>query len=77
MTTQSPDPKEDMLRTDEEFKLLAAEHHELDDRLHLLNTKHYLSPPEQVEEVTLKKRKLALKDRMEDIRRRSRDAMRA
>ena len=30
-----------------------------------------------VEEVTLKKRKLALKDRMEDIRRRNRDALRA
>jgi hypothetical protein len=77
MTTQSPDPKEDLLRTDEEFNLLAAEHHELDDRLHHLNAKHYLSPPEQVEEVTLKKRKLALKDRMEHLRRRSRDAMSA
>ena len=77
MNTQSPDLKEDLQRPDEEFNLLAAEHHELDDRLHQLNAKHYLSPPEQLEEVTLKKRKLALKDRMEDIRRRSRGAMSA
>ena len=71
MNTQSPDLK----RTDEEFNHLAAEHHELDDRLHQLTAKHYLSEPEQVEEVTLKKRKLVLKDRMEDIMRRRRDAM--
>ena len=77
MTTQSPDPKEDSLRPEEELNLLAAEHHELDDRLHHLNAKQYLSPPERVEEVTLKKRKLALKDRMEHIKRRNRGAMRA
>ena len=55
----------------EELKQLAARHHDLDDRLHQLTTKHYLSEPEQLEEVTLKKRKLQLKDRMEDIRRQS------
>ena len=74
MNTQSPDLKEQLLRSDEEFSHLAAEHHELDDRLHQLTAKHYHSEPEQVEEVTLKKRKLALKDRMEDIMRRRRDA---
>ena len=53
--------------TNEEFRQLADKHHELEDRLHELTAKHYLSDPEQVEEVTLKKRKLQLKDRMEDI----------
>jgi len=77
MNTQSPDLKEQLLRSDEEFSHLAAEHHELDDRLHQLTAKHYLSEPDQVEEVTLKKRKLILKDRMEDIMRRRRDAMHA
>jgi uncharacterized protein YdcH (DUF465 family) len=53
----------------DELKQLAAQHHALDDRLTQLTTRHYLSEPEQVEEVTLKKRKLQLKDRMESLRR--------
>jgi len=56
--------------TDEEYHDLAAKHHELDERLSQLTAKHYLSEPEQLEEATLKKRKLQLKDRMEDLRRR-------
>ena len=66
--------KELLLKTDEEFRQLATQHHELDDRLHELSVKSYLSEPEQLEEVTLKKRKLQLKDRMEDILRRHRGA---
>ena len=64
--------KELLLKTDEEFRQLATQHHELDDRLHALSSKPYLSEPEQLEEITLKKRKLHLKDRMEDILRRHR-----
>ena len=60
--------------TDEEYQSLAAKHHELDERLTQLTAKHYLSEPEQLEEATLKKRKLQLKDRMEDIRRRRPDS---
>ena len=51
---------------------LADKHHQLEDRLHELTVKPYLSEPEQVEEVTLKKQKLQLKDRMENILRRHR-----
>jgi uncharacterized protein YdcH (DUF465 family) len=72
MNGQSQDLKELLLQTDEEFHQLAARHHELEDRLHELTEKHYLSEPEQVEEVRLKKQKLQLKDRMEDILRRRR-----
>ena len=64
--------KELLLKTDEEFRQLATQHHELEDRLHELSAKPYLSEPEQLEEVTLKKRKLQVKDRMEDILRRHR-----
>ena len=60
--------------TDEEYQVLAARHHELDERLTQLTAKSYLSEPEQLEEATLKKRKLQLKDRMEDIRRRRPDS---
>jgi uncharacterized protein YdcH (DUF465 family) len=62
----------DLLRSDEEFNSLAVQHHQLEDRLHELTAKHYLSEPEQVEEVTLKKKKLQLKDRMELLMRRRR-----
>jgi uncharacterized protein YdcH (DUF465 family) len=73
MNAQSQDLKEQLLQTDEEFHNLAVKHHELDDRLHELTAKQYLSQPEQLEEINLKKRKLQLKDRMEDILRRHRD----
>ena len=58
-----------LLETNDEFRQLASQHHELDERLVELESKHYLSDQEQVEEVTLKKRKLHLKDRMEAIAR--------
>jgi uncharacterized protein YdcH (DUF465 family) len=62
--------KERLLEIDEEYHSLADKHHQLEDRLSELTAKHYLSEPEQVEEVNLKKQKLQVKDRMEDIVRR-------
>ena len=64
--------KDRLLQTDDEFRQLSTKHHELDARLHELSDKHYLSDSEHLEAVTLKKRKLQLKDRMEDIVRRYR-----
>jgi uncharacterized protein YdcH (DUF465 family) len=61
------DVKNLLIRENDEYRQLAERHHELDDRLHALTERHYLSASEQVEEVTLKKRKLALKDQMEEI----------
>jgi uncharacterized protein YdcH (DUF465 family) len=72
MNAESLGANAELLQTDEEFHTLAVQHHELEDRLHELTAKHYLSEPEHVEEVTLKKKKLQLKDRMEDIMRRQR-----
>ena len=56
-----------LLQSDQQFRQLAEQHHELDDRLHQLIEKQYLSTNEQFEQVTLKKKKLALKDQMETI----------
>jgi uncharacterized protein YdcH (DUF465 family) len=67
-----PQDSQAELPGDDEFNQLASKHHELEGRLHELTAKPYLSEPEQLEEVTLKKRKLQLKDRMEDILRRHR-----
>jgi uncharacterized protein YdcH (DUF465 family) len=58
-----------LLQQDDQFRHLAEQHHQLDHRLHELTDKQYLSSSEQIEEVTLKKRKLALKDRMEEMAR--------
>ena len=66
---EAQDLKHLLLETNDEYRQLATKHHELDDRLHELTSKHYLSDAEQFEEVTLKKRKLQLKDRMELISR--------
>lgn len=71
MTAQ--DLKNLLLESDDEFKELAARHHDLEQRLDELSHRNYLSEPEKVEEVTLKKRKLQIKDRMEDIVRRYRE----
>ena len=69
MNEQSQDLKALLLQTNEEFHHLAAQHHELEDRLHELVAKTHPSEPELLEEATLKKRKLQLKDRMEAIAR--------
>jgi hypothetical protein len=64
---EAQDLKTLLLETNDEYRRLASQHHELDERLIKLESKHYLSHDEQFEEVTLKKRKLHLKDRMEAI----------
>ncbi len=66
----SPDPA--LVQGDEEFRQLEAQHHEYESRLGELAQKAFLSDAEQVEESTLKKKKLQLKDRMQQIVRRNR-----
>jgi uncharacterized protein YdcH (DUF465 family) len=70
MPTDFEELKRKLLQTDEEFRQLATKHHDLDEKLHNYAERHYLTPPEQIEEVTLKKEKLHLKDQMESILRR-------
>jgi uncharacterized protein len=72
MPTDFDELKRQLLQTDEEYRQLASQHHDLDEKLHSLAIRNYLSEPEQLEEVTLKKRKLHLKDQMENIVRRHR-----
>ena len=54
-----------LMQSNDQYRQLSERHHLLDDRLHQLTEQHYLSATEQFEEVTLKKKKLALKDQME------------
>ena len=68
--------KRELLESNDEFRQLANQHHLLDERVHNLAERNYLTEPEQLEEVTLKKRKLQLKDQMENILRQHRGSVR-
>jgi uncharacterized protein len=69
--------REQLLRENEEFRRLAAEHQSYDDLLEDLSNKHFLSTEEQIQEKTLKKKKLMLKDQMYSMVQRIRKQMQA
>jgi uncharacterized protein len=56
--------KEELIRQDAEFRELAKEHGQYEKRLSELSALTYPSDDEQLEEITLKKKKLAIKDQM-------------
>lgn len=59
--------KEQLMVSDPEFRELAREHGRYEERLSELSALAYPSTEEQLEEVTLKKKKLAIKDQMYSI----------
>ena len=59
--------KEELINQDPEFRELAREHTRYEQRLSELSALAYPSDEEQLEEVTLKKKKLVLKDQMYTI----------
>jgi len=63
--------QQQLAREDPDYQRLARKHEEYDARLRELRSHKYLSDEEQMEEVRLKKLKLALKDQMEAIVRRA------
>ena len=65
--TGSQQLRENLLQTDEEFCRLAEQHRDLDSRLDELSRQLYRTAQEEREKAVLKKRKLQLKDRMEEI----------
>jgi len=59
--------KDALLRTDEGFRELVTEHQALDEKIRRLSTLSYLTDDQHYTKVSLKKRKLALKDRIESF----------
>ena len=59
--------KEQLIAIDPEFRELAREHGRYEQRLSELSSLQYPSDEEQLEEITLKKKKLAVKDQMHAI----------
>lgn len=72
MRTSDPSRK-NLLEQDEKFRQLSAQHEELDARISELSRQLSRTDTEELEEATLKKRKLQLKDQMETMVRRYRD----
>jgi len=65
--TSTDSLKEQLLAIDPEFRELAREHGRYEQRLSELSSLQYPSDEEQLEEITLKKKKLAVKDQMHAI----------
>ncbi|HXA20322.1 MAG TPA: YdcH family protein [Thermoanaerobaculia bacterium] len=64
MSNQIADIQRILSTEDEEFRKWLDEHHACESRLGELTTKNEVSTDEELEEKTLKKRKLQLKDQM-------------
>jgi uncharacterized protein YdcH (DUF465 family) len=62
--SQADNLKEELMASNPEFREMAREHGRYEQRLSELSALTYPSDEEQLEEVTLKKKKLALKDQM-------------
>jgi len=67
MSISSETLTERLVRENQEFKRLFERHRSFEERLEALNSRHHLSDEEKLESITLKKHKLALKDRMAEI----------
>jgi len=65
--------RDHLLATHEEFRKLAQEHTQYEQRLSSLTHKRYLTDDEKLEEVRMKKLMLPLRDQMEAIERQYRE----
>ena len=59
--------KELLIKSNDHYRELHEEHHRYDERLSQLAAIHFPNEEEKLEELTLKKKKLSLKDQMEEI----------
>jgi len=69
--------RQQLIAKDDDFKRLAAEHQSYDEQLKQLNRRHHLSEEDRIQEITLKKKKLRLKDQMYSIVQKYRKEMKA
>jgi uncharacterized protein len=64
---ESRDISQILYEQNSEYRSLTEQHRSLESRLQELSSRLYLSDSEKLEEVTLKKKKLYLKDRMAEL----------
>jgi uncharacterized protein YdcH (DUF465 family) len=65
--TNTDSLREELLMNDPVYRELAREHGRYEARLSELTSLPYPNDEEQLEEITLKKKKLAVKDQMQEI----------
>ena len=59
--------KEQLMSSSADFRRLAEEHHQYEGKLLELQSRHHMSEQDHLEEITLKKKKLHLKDQMNSL----------
>ena len=59
--------KAHLMATSEEFRQLAAQHAEYERQLDAIEAKPHVTPEDEIEEHSIKKLKLHVKDQMNDI----------
>ena len=67
MPTSPQELREQLLASDAEFQRLAQEHSRYEDQLERLSKAPYLSSEDIIQQTTLKKLKLRVKDEMERL----------
>jgi uncharacterized protein YdcH (DUF465 family) len=67
MMMKEEEIKEHLMSENPEFRRLADEHSQFEAKLGELLNRHHMTDQERLEEVTLKKRKLQLKDQMNSM----------
>ena len=59
--------KEQLMASSADFRRLAEEHHQHEGKLQELHNRQHMSEQDNLEEITLKKKKLHLKDQMNSM----------
>jgi uncharacterized protein YdcH (DUF465 family) len=72
---QEEEIKQHLMSSSPEFRRLVEEHHQFEGKLQELQTHHFHSEKDLIEEATLKKKKLHLKDEMNSLIRNFRKEM--
>jgi len=67
MTMKEEDIKDHLISSNPEFRRLMNEHKHYEGRLRELHHRHHMTEHDHLEEMQLKKKKLHLKDQMNDM----------
>lgn len=67
MTMKEEEIKEHLMSSNPDFRRLVEEHHQYEGKLQELHHRQHMSEQDHLDEITLKKKKLQLKDQMNSM----------